>query len=162
MSANRLTLTTAGDTDIILTRLFDAPRERVWAAYTTPELLMRWLGGPPGCELVRCEVDLRPGGRYRYVWRNPDGTEMGMGGVYREVVRPERLVYTETFGEDGAGGENVETVVLTERNGRTLLTSTVRYPSPEARAAALNMAMEEVMAANYDRLEGVATTAAAA
>lgn len=162
MSANRMTLTTAGDTDIVMTRWFDAPRERVWAAYTTPELLKRWLGGPPGWTLAACEVDLRPGGKYRYVWRNADGVEGAMGGVYREVVRPERLVYTETFDHDGAGGENIETVVLTEQNGRTLLTSTVRYPSPEARAAALSMAMEEVMAANYDRLDGVATTAAAA
>lgn len=162
MSATTMTLTTAGDTDIVLTREFDAPRERVWDAYTKPELLRRWLGGPPGCELVGCEVDLRPGGRYRFVWRGPDGTEMGMGGVYREVARPERLVYTESFDQDSAGGENVETVVLTERDGRTLLASTVRYPSPEARAAALGMAMEEVMAANYDRLDRELTTAAAA
>lgn len=161
MSKNAMTLTTAGDTDIVLTRAFDAPRERVWDAYTKPELLKRWLGGPPGCELVVCEVDLRPGGRYRYVWRTPDGVEMGMAGVYREVARPERLVYTESFGEDSAGGENVETVVLTEQGGRTLLTSTVRYPSPEARAAALSMAMEEVMAANYDRLADVSVAAAA-
>ena len=154
-----MTLNTAGDREVVLTRAFDAPRERVWDAYTKPELLRRWLSGPPGCELVGCEVDLRPGGRYRYVWRGPDGVEMGMGGVYREVARPERLVYTESFDQDSAGGENVETAVLTERDGRTLLTSTIRYPSPEARAAALGMAMEEVMAANYDRLAGVLAAA---
>ncbi|MBX9583760.1 MAG: SRPBCC family protein [Gemmataceae bacterium] len=147
-----MTLTAAGDREVVITRSFDAPRERVWDAYTKPDLLKRWLSGPPGWTLAGCEIDLRPGGRYRFVWRDPDGAETGMGGVYREVARPERLVYTELFDQDWTGGETVETVVLTEQDGRTLLTSTIRYASPEGRAAALSCPMEEGMAASYDEL----------
>src|SRR4029077_15024127 len=89
-----LKLETRGDREIVMTRVFDAPRNLVWKALTKPELLKRWAFGPPGWSLVVCEVALRVGAGYRYVWRGPDGTEMGMSGVCREFVPPERVVCT--------------------------------------------------------------------
>src|ERR1700732_127058 len=93
-----LKLTTQGDREIVMTRALDAPRRLVFDAFTKPELVKQWLLGPPGWPMPTCEIDLRVGGVYRYVWRcDSDGSEMGMGGVYREIVAPERLVATEKF-----------------------------------------------------------------
>lgn len=160
MSTGQMTLTAAGDNEIVITRVFDAPRQRVYDAYTKPTLLRRWLTGPPGWELAVCEVDLTVGGKYRYVWRGPDGAEMGMGGVHREVVPPERLVCTQLFDQDWTGGEAVGTLVLAEKNGRTTLTNTIRYATPEGRDAALKTPMEQGMAMTYDRLAAVLAEAA--
>jgi uncharacterized protein YndB with AHSA1/START domain len=99
-----------------------------------------------------CEIDLRVGGAYRYVWRAADGPEMGMGGVYREIQAPERLVATERFDEAWYPGEAVGTVVLVERGGKTTLTQTILYQSREARDAVLKTGMERGVAASYDRL----------
>jgi len=153
--ANTMKLVTSGDRSIIITRTFDAPRQLVWDAYTKPELLKRWLSGMPGWTLAVCEMDLRVGGKYRWEWHGPAGEKMGMGGVHREVVAPERLVNTQLFDEDWTGGEAVGTLVLTEENGRTTLTNTVQYATPEARAGALKTPMEQGMAMTYDRLERV-------
>src|SRR4029077_8632981 len=109
----------------------------VWDAYTKPELLKRWLTGPPGWSFAVCEVDLRVGGKYRWGWRGADGTEMGMGGVHKEVAPPERLVCTQLFDQDWTGGEAVDTMVFTEQGGKTTMTNTIRYATPEARAAVL-------------------------
>jgi uncharacterized protein YndB with AHSA1/START domain len=155
-----LKVTTSGDREIVMTRVFAAPRRLVFEAMTKPDLLKRWLVGPPGWSLVVCDVDLRVGGAYRYVWRGPDGVEMGMGGVHREVVPPERIVCTQLFDQDWTGGEAVGTLVLTEKDGQTTLTNTVRYSSPEARDAVLRTPMEQGMAAGYDRLDEVLATAA--
>ena len=92
MDEGKLKIAAAADREIVMTRIFDAPRRLVFECMTKPELLRRWLLGPPGWSMVVCDVDLRVGGAYRYVWRNQKGTEMGMGGVFREIVRPERLV----------------------------------------------------------------------
>ena len=93
-----LKLTTRGDREIVITRAFDAPRKLVFDALTKPELIKQWLLGPDGWSMPVCEIDLKVGGKYRYVWRrDKDGTEMGMGGVYREIVAPERVVATEKF-----------------------------------------------------------------
>jgi len=155
-----LKLTTPTDREIVMTRVFDSPRTLVWDALTKPELLKRWFFGPPGWSLVVCDIDLTVGGAYRYVWRGPDGTDMGMGGVHREIVPPERIVTTQLFDEDWTGGEAVGTLVLTERDGKTTLTNTVRYSSPEARDAVLRTPMEYGVAAGYDRLaELLASTA---
>src|SRR5207247_8670465 len=98
--AATLQLTTPSDREIAMTRVFDAPRKLVFDAHTKPELVKRWLLGPPGWSMPVCEIDLRVGGRFRYVWRRDnDGTQMGMGGVYREIVAPERIVNTEKFDE---------------------------------------------------------------
>jgi uncharacterized protein YndB with AHSA1/START domain len=151
----KLTLTARGDREIVMTRSFDAPRELVFEALTRPELVRRWLLGPPGWSMPVCEIDLRVGGSYRYVWRNDDGTEMGMRGVYREVVPPERLVCTETFDQPWYPGEAVGTTVLVEHNGTTTLTITMLYESRQARDGILKSNMEQGVAASYDRLAEV-------
>jgi uncharacterized protein YndB with AHSA1/START domain len=101
------------------------------------------------------EIDLRVGGRYRYLWRHSDGREMGMGGVYREIVVPERIVATEEFDEAWYPGEAVGTILLIEQSGKTTLTQTVLYNSRETRDAVLKSPMEKGVAASYDRLEAV-------
>lgn len=142
-----------GDREIVMTRALDAPRHLVFDAWTKPELVRRWLLGPPGWSMPVCEIDLRVGGKYRYVWRHTDGREMGMGGVYREIVRPERLVATEKFDEPWYPGDAVSTVELTEQGDRTLVTNIVLYDSREARDGVLKSPMESGVAAGYDRLE---------
>ncbi len=125
-SAATLTLTAPGEREIVMTRVFDAPRQLVFDALTKPALVKRWLLGPPGWSMPICEIDLRVGGKYRYVWRkDSDGTEMGMGGVYHEIVVPERLVTTERFDEAWYPGEAVGTLVLVEQRGRTTVTQTM-------------------------------------
>lgn len=152
----KLTVTASGDRDIVMTREFDAPRDLVFEAHTNPELVKRWLTGPPPWEMSVCEIDLRVGGRYRYVWRHPEnGNEMGMGGVYREVVAPERIVATEQFDNPWYEGEAVGTLVLTEKNGRTTLTNTVTYASKEARDGVLASGMAGGVEISYDKLEAV-------
>lgn len=155
VNTGALRLTLRGDREVVLTRQFNAPRQLVWDAMTRPELLKRWLFGPPGWSMVVCDMDLQVGGKYRWVWRGPDGQEMGMGGVHREVIAPERLVNTQLFDEDWTGGEAVGTLVLTEQNGKTLLTNTILYTSKEARDAVLKTPMEQGMAMGYDRLEAL-------
>src|SRR5262245_8270777 len=120
-----LKVTTPTDREIVLTRVFDAPRHLVFDAMTRPELLKRWFFGPPSWSLAVCEIDLKVGGAYRYVWRGPDGVEMGMGGVYREIVVPERIVCTEKFDQPWYPGEAVGTLVLVEHSGKTTLTNTI-------------------------------------
>lgn len=146
-------LATPTDREIVVTRTFNAPRTLVFEAFTKPELLKRWLFGPGGWTLDVCEVDLKVGGAYRYVWRRPNGVEMGMGGIHREVVPPERIVSTQLFDQDWTGGEVVGTLVFTERDGKTTMTNTLIYPSRESRDAALKTPMDKGMAAGYDRLE---------
>jgi uncharacterized protein YndB with AHSA1/START domain len=150
---NTLKVIAQGDREIVITRAFDAPRQFVWDAHTKPELVRRWLLGPPGWTMPVCEIDLRVGGTYRYVWRNQDGTEMGMGGVFREIAPPERLVATEKFDQSWYPGEALDTSVFTEKGGKTTVTLTVLYESREARDGVLKSPMEEGMVAGYDRLE---------
>lgn len=147
-----LTLTTPTEREIVLTRVFDAPRARVFDALTQPDLLERW-HGPRGWSVVVCEVDLKPRGAYRLVRRRgAGGADIGMGGVYREVVPPERLVHTERFDRPRYPGEAVITTVLDERDGRTILTATQRYQSRAARDLVLGSPMEDCVAESYDRL----------
>ena len=152
INTEKLTLTTPTDREIVMTRVFDAPRRLVFDALTKPELVRKWLLGPPGWTMPVCEIDLRVGGAYRYVWRHENGNEMGMGGVYREIARPERLVATEKFDESWYPGEALDTTVLTEQGGKTTLTVTVRYESRDVRDAVLKSPMEQGVAAGYDRL----------
>lgn len=147
-----LQVTTPTEREIVMTRVFDAPRGLVFDAWTKPELLKRWLLGPEGWSLAVCEIDLRVGGAYRFVWRHLDGRDMGMGGVYREIVPPERLVATELFDEDWTGGETLSALALAEQDGRTTLTNTVLYSSREARDNALRSGMTDGVAVTYDRL----------
>jgi len=119
---------------------------------TRPELLRRWFAGPPGWSLAVCEVDLKVGGAYRYLWRGPDGTEMGMRGVFREVAPPTGFVGTERFDQAWYPGEAVATLVLEGQRGKTTLTLTMRYESREARDIALESGMDQGVAIGYDRL----------
>ena len=150
---NTLKVTAQGDREIVMTRAFDAPRALVFEAMTRPELLKRWFGVMAGWTLDVCEIDLKVGGKYRYLWRVPDGATMGMRGVYREIVVPERIVSTERFDEAWYPGGAVGTLVLREQDGRTLMTTTVLYDSREARDAVLKSPMEQGAGAGYDKLE---------
>lgn len=149
-------VSTPSDVEIQVERDFDAPRELVFDAFTKPELVRRWLLGPDGWTMPVCEIDLRPGGAYRYVWRKEStGHEMGMGGVFRAVIRPEKLVATEKFDDAWYPGEALDTTVFTERSRITKVTLTVLYESKEARDVATRSGMERGMAAGYGRLEQV-------
>jgi len=149
---SKLDLSTPGDREISWTRVFDAPRDLVFEAHTKCEHVKRWLLGPPGWTMPVCRIDLRVGGPYRYEWKNEKGTVMGMGGVFREIVVPERIVATEKFDDAWYPGEAVGTTVLTEKNGRTTLTATMLYESKEARDAVLASGMERGLEASYDHL----------
>jgi uncharacterized protein YndB with AHSA1/START domain len=148
-----LTVTTPSDREIVMTRAFDAPRKLVWEALTTPALLKRWLLGPPGWTMTTCEMDLRVGGAYRYEWRKDNGTVMGMGGVLREVVAPERMTATEKFDQSWYPGEALVSQVLTEKGGRTTITMTLRYESKEARDMVVKSGATSGMEMGYARLD---------
>jgi uncharacterized protein YndB with AHSA1/START domain len=147
-----LQITTPSEREIVMSRVFDAPRSLVFDAWTKPELLKRWLGVRGGWSMVVCEVDLSVGGAYRFVWRGPDGAEMGMGGVYREIAPPERLVATESFDDPWYSGEAVDTTVLVEEGGKTTATTTALYESEEIRDAVLESGMARGVAESYDVL----------
>ena len=158
-NAETFNVSTPSDREILLRRVFDAPRRLLWDALTKPELLKRWLLGPPGWTMPICEIDLQVGGLYRYVWRqDSDGAEFGTGGVFREIVWPERLVATEKFEQAWYPGEAIATYTLMEQAGNTTLTLAMLYESPQARDAALKSGMEKGVAASYDRLEEILAT----
>ena len=126
--AKNLEITLPTDREIRITRSFDAPRELVWDAHTTPALVRRWLLGPPGWEMPVCEIDLRVGGKYRYEWVDQGrGKTMGMGGVFTEVVKPELIGSKEKFDDDWTMGETVNTQVFSQNGGKTHMTLTVLY-----------------------------------
>ena len=153
----QLRIVARSDCEIQITRGFNAPRKLVFDAYTKPELVRKWLFGPPGWTFTVCEIDLRIGGKYRYVWSGPEG-EMGMGGVYRDIKAPERIVSTEKFDQAWYPGEAVGTVVMAETNGKTLVTTTVRYESKDARDAVMKSPMEHGLRAGFDRLAALVET----
>ena len=139
-------VSTPTDREIQVERDFNAPRALVFDAFTKPELVRRWLLGPDGWTMPVCEIDLRVGGAYRYVWRKESiGKDMGMGGVFREVVRPEKLVATEKFDESWYPGEAVDTTVFEERGEITKVRLTVLYESKDARDTASRSGMERGM-----------------
>ena len=145
------TFATPTDLDIVVRRVVDAPRRIAFDAWTNPKHIPKWMLGPPGWSMPVCEVDLRPGGNYYVVWRKSDGTEMGMHGVYREVVPPERVVATESWGPEWP--ETVNTVLFTEALGQTTITMTVSYPSKEARDTAAATGMKEGMNMSFGRFD---------
>jgi uncharacterized protein YndB with AHSA1/START domain len=149
-------VTTPSDREIRLTRLFDAPRNLVFDAMTRPEHIRRWWGClGEDYSVPECKVDLRVGGAWRFVNRTPTGELVAFSGVYREIARPERLVYTEIF-ERFLDIESVVTAVLADERGKTRLTVTALYPSIEVRDAVIASGMERGAAISYDRLEEVA------
>ena len=153
MTPTALKVTTPTDRELVMTREFNASRGMVFDALTKPDLLQRWLLGPPGWTMPVCEIDLRVGGKYRYVWENADGRKMGMGGTFQEIVRPSRVVATEVYEDYWTGGETLVTTELVETRGTTALRMTVRYASQEARDAAIKMGATKGVEASYDRLE---------
>ena len=137
------------DREIMLTRIFNAPRQLVYEAFSKPELLKRWFG-TRGWSLVTCDVDARVGGGFRFVLRGPDGRELGMRGVYREITPPERSVHMESF--DDFPGESQVTAIFTGREGQTTLNVTILYPSRGVRDAVIKSGMEHGAAESYDKL----------
>lgn len=149
----------SGDCAVLMTRVFDAPRQLVWDAFAKPELLKRWFG-PRGYTMPVCELDYRVGGAFRFVIRRPDGAEVGMSGVYRELNPPQKSVHAESF--DNMPGEAIVTAIFTEADGKTTLHATVEYASREVRDMVAPM-MEPGAAESYDKLaELLAERAAAA
>lgn len=146
-------LTVPSDREIVISREFDAPRQKVFEAWTNPKHVKQWYG----CDvstLIACEIDLRVNGAYRYVLRMSDGVECTMQGVYLEIVRPDRLVYTERFiSQNFQSNEAFVTVTFVERDGMTRLTSTILYGSAEDRDTHLNSGVEKGAAQTLDRLE---------
>ncbi|HWD37637.1 MAG TPA: SRPBCC family protein [Fimbriimonas sp.] len=154
----QLEVTLPSDREIEMTRVFDAPRDLVFEAFTNPELLLRWFHGPDGWTLVVCEVDLRPGGAYRYVWNGPGGIEMGMGGTFVEVNAPDRFVALEKFDQAWYEGEGHVTTTLTEADGKTTYALRVRYDSKEIRDGVLQSPMKEGVGVGLDRLAAMLPT----
>lgn len=152
-SVGALTVEARGEREIVMTREFNAPRKLVFETHTKPEYIRRWLYGPGDWTMSACEIDLRVGGKYRYVWRHADGRVLAMGGVYREIKSPERLVTTEVFDDDWTGGEVVSTLVLVERGSKTLMITTSVYSSRKARDGALATPMADGMETGYVRLD---------
>jgi uncharacterized protein YndB with AHSA1/START domain len=151
-NVGNMQLSTPGDREIVMSRVFDAPRALVFEAFTKPELLKRWLGVHNGWKMTLCEIDLRPGGKYRYGWESRDGTKMSMGGEYREIVPATRIVATELFDDPWYPGEAVGTTSFVEAGGKTTLSMSVLYASKEAREAVLETPMEQGVAAGLDVL----------
>ncbi len=142
---------TPSDLEARITRLVAAPRHLVWLAHTVPGHIQRWMLGPPGWTMPVCEMDLRPGGTWHWVWRKSAGEEMSMEGRYLEVVAGERIVSTEKWGPEWP--ETVNTIELTDHGQWTLITTTIRYPSKEARDAAMATGMTEGADQSYARLD---------
>lgn len=160
MTDRKLQIRPQGDREIVMVRAFDAPRSLVFQAYTRPELLKRWLGvGFGGWELAVCEIDLRVGGTYRWVWRSPGHKqEMGVRGVYREIAAPDRLVCTEQFDDPWYKGEGLVTVAFVEAGGKTTMTVTMLYESTETRDGVLASPMEGGVEHSYNQLAELLST----
>jgi uncharacterized protein YndB with AHSA1/START domain len=150
----KATVTLPADDQILITREFDAPRHLVYQAWTTPELVKRWFGGNHG-EVTSTEIDLRVGGIWRYVMGGGDGPEFGFHGEYRELVPNERIVSTEVY-EGAPDAEAVNTLTLTEHDGRTTMTVLIQHQSRANRDAVLEAGMETGMNAALDKLEELA------
>ena len=155
-SSRTAKVTLPTDEQILITREFDAPKHLVYKAYTTPELVSRWWTAKRG-EMTVAEIDLRVGGTWRYVMVTPDGFEVGFHGEYREIVENERIVSTEVY-EGMPEGEALDTLTLTEVDGRTTLSILVQHTSKEHRDAHIDSGMEDGLQDALDLLEQVAVS----
>jgi uncharacterized protein YndB with AHSA1/START domain len=149
--SRKLEVTTPSDREIVMTRVFDAPRELVFEAHSSCEHMRQWWG-PRGYEVASCEVDFRPGGTWRIVHRGPDGQEYGFHGEYREIVPPERITWTFEF-EGMPGHVSVETMTLEEHDGKTTFTATSVYDTVEDRNGMLESGMESGAVETMERLD---------
>jgi uncharacterized protein YndB with AHSA1/START domain len=152
---------TPSDTEVLVKRSFDAPVILVWRAYTEPDLVRRWLLGPPGWSMPICEMDVRVGGKYRWRWRgDEDGKEFGFSGEFQEVTPHSKLVHTQDYDagdlEDSMGQEGaVVTVTFEEANGVTRVATSIKFASKEDRDAAFSTGMTDGMEMGYKRLDRV-------
>lgn len=153
-----LQLSTPSDREVLITREFEAPPELVFDCHTKPDLVRRWLLGPPGWTMPTCDIDLRVGGRYRYVWRGPEGEELGMGGTYRLIERPGRIDTTELFDQDWTGGETFIVTRFTSQGRGTVVTLSILYSSEAARDGAAASGMTDGMEEGYRRLDEMFAT----
>ena len=159
MIMDKAQVTLPSDREVKVTRSFKAPRALVYRAHTEPELVRRWLLGPPGWSMPVCEMDVRVGGKYRWRWRNDqDGNEFGFSGTFREVKPTEKLVHTEayepgTVGGSFPGNDALVTVTFAEDAGITTLTSLIDFGSTEARDAAIATGMTDGMEQSYQLLD---------
>jgi uncharacterized protein YndB with AHSA1/START domain len=147
---------TPNDTEVVITRVVDAPRRLVFEAYTVPRHIQQWMLGPDGWTMPVCEFEARAGGRWHYVWRKPSGKEMAMSGTVSEFVRPELIAWTEQWGPEWP--ETMNRLVLSETDGQTLITLTITYPSKQARDAALATGMNDGTNASFARLDELVQT----
>ena len=154
MTTEATTLELESDRVLVITRNFKAPRRLVFEALTKPEHVRRWYGCD-AMQMTLCEIDLRPGGRWRYVLRMPDGSEHGFHGEYREVVPPERIVSTENYEPIGPGHEMVATLTLEEHDGRTIMRNRLVYQSQADRDGHIGSGMERGMRESHERLAAV-------
>lgn len=155
MSKNNESLIFVPDEErgIVITRVFDCTREQLFDAYTCPELIQRWLIGPPEGVLSKCEVDLRVGGSFRFAWKNTEGFEIIIGGIYQEINRPEKLVYSEKLFNSWYPGETIQTINLTEKNGKTFFHCSILYETHQTREVVLDSSFEFGVISNFNRLE---------
>ena len=158
-----IVVTTPSDREVVTMRAFAAPRALVFEAHTKPVLVKQWLLGPPGWSMPICEIDLKVGGKLRYVWKNDaDGKSFGMTGEFKEIAPPERLVHTEYFSDNWTGGEALITTTFTEKAGKTIVTIMMLFSSKEARDGAVATGMTDGMESSYRMLEDVLRSFAAA
>ena len=154
-SGNKLSITTPNDREIVMTRTFNAPRPLVFDCWTKPALLKRWMGAHAGWSFAVCDVDLRVGGSYRFVWRGPDGSEMGMGGTYLAIDAPAGFSSTEKFDQAWYEGDASGRLSLVDMGPVTTSINTVTYASKAVRDAVLASPMESGISAGYDALDRV-------
>jgi uncharacterized protein YndB with AHSA1/START domain len=147
------TFTRPNDTQLRATRVIDASRDLVWAAHTDCEHVPKWLLGPEGWNMPGCIMDLRPGGKWSYSFNGPDDDGFTLRGEYKEIEAPTRIVQTETMEGAPMAVETVNTLVLSEVDGGTLLTTTVDYPSTELREQIIATGMMDGWAESYERLQ---------
>jgi uncharacterized protein YndB with AHSA1/START domain len=161
MTMGKAQVTLPSDREVKVTRSFRAARRLVYRAYTEPALVPRWLLGPPGWSMPVCEMDVRVGGHYRWLWRSDtDGREFGFAGTFREVQAPSKLVHTETYDPRTLGGEHPQnealvTVTFSEDEGLTTVTTLIDFGSKEARDAAVATGMTDGMEQSYQLLDGL-------
>jgi len=158
MNSQSATVELKGDTDILITRVFNAPARLVWRATTEPDLIKRWWGAKRG-EVTSVDVDLRVGGEWRYVTKLPDGSTFAFYGEYREIVEEQQIVTTEVF-EPFPDAAALNTITLEEADGRTTMTVLVSHAAPEHRDGHIGSGMEAGMQDAYDLLEDVARSLA--
>ncbi len=159
----KMTFGVGAERELKVTRVFNAPRRLVFDAFTKPDMIRRWMLGPDGSSMPVCEMDLRAGGAYRWVWqKDADGMRMAVFGEFRDVAAPERLVHTEQFDPPWYPGVAEITTRFAEAAGGTTVTLSIVYPSDDIREGAIKSGMESGMARSYDRLERLLTADASA